>query len=130
MGNHCQCITGSLVWKHKAKILNVLSVVLTLADIVSDLVMAFDYLLKNETLWFYLTLTFVILPLLSLGFILSGTHIFFGKKPSESDIETKVVLGWRTWKTIELALESGPQLLLQLYIMALPNQEFGGSGQL
>ncbi len=27
---------------------------------------------------------------------------------------------WPSWKTLEVVLESGPQLILQIYIMTLP----------
>ncbi len=114
------------MWQHRGKILTGLSVILTIADVVSDIIMAFDYWDKEEVLWFSLTWVFIILPILSFPVVVPATKLLC-LQMSDRNVQGAVTL-WTTWKATELALESGPQLLLQLYIMALPDQDVSMPG--
>ncbi len=124
----------SAVEEHKYKVkltYVIINACLTLFDVVSDLVLAVNYF-RNESYWWGgLTLAFFSVPFI-IGVILVCEEICKrGFKscldPTDLDDEIdqirneKVFFRWILWKGVaECVLESGPQLILQLYIMALP----------
>ena len=93
------------------KILTIFSVILTIADMVSDIVLAFDYCATDNPYWCGLTWAFIALPAL-LGLWLMTAFVIGSGSCKGTYIE------WKVWKGIELCLESGPQLILQLYIIS------------
>ena len=93
------------------KIVHFFSVILTVADIVSDLVLAVDYCVTDNPLWCGLTWAFITLPVLLGLFLLSAYGI--GIACCEDTYDK-----WRVWKGIRLCLESGPELILQPYIIS------------
>ncbi len=86
---------------------------LTLFDMGSDLLLAVNYASTGkDDWWFGLTLTFFLIPVLLLLLIIVGTG-------RDRDMEGFKEL-FPYWKQFECTAESGPQLILQLYIMSLP----------
>ena len=95
---------------------------LTILDMLSDLGLAIDYYSTGKDPWYFaLTLTFVLFPTV-IWAILGLMTSMRGCTCKEPNIKRK----WLQWKTFESIVESGPQLILQLYIMALPNGEQKG----
>ncbi len=83
---------------------------LTLFDMGSDIILAVDYYKTGQDWWWFtLTLTFFLLPVVVLALIGVGALLTQSVDPD--------VL--KAWKVFECMVESGPQLILQLYIMAL-----------
>ena len=96
------------------KLFTVFGIVLTAADIISDIVLAVDYCVTDNPWWCGLTWTFIAVPAFIRSLLLCGC---FCEDDDNSDL-TKSEL-WKFWKGFEICFESGPQLLLQLYIMAI-----------
>ena len=92
------------------KIFTVFGIVLTAADIISDIVLAVDYCVTDNPWWCGLTWTFIAVP--GLIGLLVLCVCFRGNEQNKPKL-------WKIWKSIEICFESGPQLLLQLYIMAI-----------
>ena len=85
------------------------SFMLTVADVVSDIVLAADYCESDNRWYCGLTWTFAALSVVT----------FFIIVPSSASSDTADQSStWTYWKTTETTFESGPQLVLQLYIMA------------
>ncbi len=88
------------------------TVCLTVFDMGSDIVLAVDYYQTGEDWWWFaLTLTFFLLPVLVLAVI--GFFMLYQRRLIPDSL--------KYWKAFECMAESGPQLILQLYIMALPD---------
>ena len=85
------------------------SIILSIADVASDIILAVDYCVTDNPWWCGLTWAFVAVPLILAPFVLFGC---FCREQDKQD-------HWKIWKGIEICFESGPQLLLQLYIMAI-----------
>ncbi len=96
----------------------VFTIVLTGFDMGSDLLLAVNYASTGkDDWWFGLTLTFFIVPILLLLLIILMT--------GDNMKNFKELFPY--WKQFECTVESGPQLILQLYIMCLPNIETTGN---
>ena len=88
-------------------LLLVVSVIVTIVDTVNDVVLAVDYCVTDNPWWCGLTWTFIVLPLLTFLIILViGYQTSMGRQ-----------VMWKFWKCTEICFESGPQLILQLYIL-------------
>ena len=92
------------------RVVTIFSIILTVADIISDIILAVDYCVTDNPWWCGLTWTFLGIPGL-IGFLLLCICFV------DADENKKKL--WKVWKSIEICFESGPQLLLQLYIMAI-----------
>ena len=92
---------------------DIINVILTVFDIVSDIVLAVDYCVTDNPWWCGLTWAFIAGPIL-LGI---GVLVLYCRDESNGRDS------WKIWKAVELSLEAGPQLLLQLYILALTQME-------
>ena len=89
-----------------------ITVGLAIFDMISDLLLAVDYYKTGQDQWWFgLTLTFFLLPVVVLALI--GLVMLY-----EKNLQPEAL---KAWKTFECMAESGPQLILQLYIMALPD---------
>ena len=86
------------------------SIILTVADIVSDIVLAVDYCMTDNPRWCGLTLTFIAVP------ALAGIPYLCVCAFSNGDEKWQIS---RSWKITETCFEPAPQLLLQMYIIAL-----------
>ena len=93
------------------KFLDIASIILTAADIISDVVLAVDYCVTDNPYWCGLTWTFIAVPILMFFII----FFFLSAKRRSSQL--------KYWKCTEICFESGPQLILQLYILALLDQD-------
>ena len=105
-----------------ASLNHVFNIVHTGFDIVSDIMLAIDYCMV-DTQWCLLTWAFIAGPFLTL-FIISCTYFCSDVFKDKSDNGTKnPTHAWIYWKATEVCLEAGPQLVLQLYIIALSEQD-------
>ncbi len=119
------------------------SVILTAFDMASDLALALEYKNTGDDLFYILTLTFLLVPGSVLGLLLlfffcvtlyeaikvsikSATGCcktfsvtFFAIVTSWHDWEY-----WPRWKYFACMTESGPQLILQLYILTAPESRY------
>ena len=93
-------------------IMHALSAALTVVDYVSDIMLGFEYLTSNNPVWGGLTLAFIAGPAISAIYI--GAYVC----PEEDKNKFGEKLFY-IWKGSEVCLESGPQVILQLYILAL-----------
>ncbi len=104
----------------KSRIKTLITIGLTVFDMVSDILLAVDYAETGEDdWWFALTLTFFILPLLPLLILLFFTIVAMCKHGKEWFDYGDFEFYYPSWKQFECVAESGPQLILQLYIMAI-----------
>ena len=103
--------------------------VLTCVDISSAIMLAIDYSVADSK-WSALTWAFIAGPFFTF-LIIALTYFYFNIKNQKSESEQyankKMIFehpwhAWIYWKATELCLESGPQLILQLYIIALSEQ--------
>ena len=92
---------------------DIINVILTGFDIVSDIILAVDYCVTDNPWWCGLTWAFIVGPIL--GGI--GVLVLYCQN------ELSGTESWKLWKAIELSLEAGPQLLLQLYILAISQKK-------
>ena len=83
------------------------SVLFTVVDMVTDVVLAVDYCATDNPWWCGLTWAFIAVPLITIPIFLYW---------SWNDTDKLGV--YKFWKGVEICFEAGPQLLLQLYIMA------------
>ena len=90
-----------------------LSVILAVADLVSDIILAVNYGVNGHKWWCGLTWAFIVVPIV-VGIVLIIRAFLDYKKGKPRDGST-----WRLWKGVEICFESGPQMLLQLYIISL-----------
>ena len=113
----------------------VITISLTIFDMVSDIILAVDYYKTGmDNWWFALTLLFFLLPLLPLILLLLMTFIGIiklwtdrdphpvsqGNAANEAKLHLKDIAPfYQLWKQFECVAASGPQLILQLYILAL-----------
>ena len=88
-------------------LLGITGIILTVADIVSDIVLAADYCVTDNPWWCGLTWTFVFTPMLGLISIMY-MNIF-----AYRDAKWK----WTIWKIVQTSFQSAPQLLLQLHVI-------------
>ena len=93
------------------EILSILSAILTIADMVSDVALAVDYCVTDNPWWCGLTWAFIAVPAL-LGLYLLSAFVTCSASCEGTSKE------WRIWKGIEISLESSPRLVLQLYIIS------------
>lgn len=113
-------VEKTAVWKLKDKIFLGISIVLTIPDIVTDIMLAIDYCSNGETQWCLLTFVFISPPLLLL-FVLSVSCCWLCvEKQLNGDNLLETGKFFKAWKAFEAVVESGPQLVLQLYIVTLP----------
>ena len=96
--------------KRLSRYVAIFSIILTVADVVSDVVLAVDYCVTDNPCWCGLTWTFIVVPVLA-GIPYLGICAF-----SNGDEKWQIS---RSWKITETCFEAAPQLLLQLYIIAL-----------
>ena len=87
----------------------------------SDVVLAVDYCVTDNPWWCGLTWAFITVPALTGPFFLCFCFYDFDFDDDDDDDDHNVTKTefWKIWKSIEICFESGPQLLLQLYIMAI-----------
>ena len=88
----------------------IFSFILTIADMVSDIVLAVDYCVTDNPWWCGLTWTFISVP------VLAGIPYLCVCAFSNGDEKCQIS---KSWKITETCFEAAPQLLLQLYIIAL-----------
>ena len=95
-------------------------------DMVSDIILALNYYNTSEDQswfsWFGLTLTFFLLSGIPLFFLLLHTlygYIRWGLNVTNKDMAKF----FHIWKQFECVAESGPQLILQLYILAISSMD-------
>ena len=88
----------------------IFSIILTVADIVSDIILAVDYCVTDNPWWCGLTWTFIVVP------VLAGIPYLCICAFSNGDEKWQIS---KSWKITETCFEAAPQLLLQLYIIAL-----------
>ena len=81
-------------------------IILTVADIVSDIVLAVDYCVSDNPWWCGLTWTFIFIPMLAI------IPLMYMNTFAYRDAKWK----WTIWKIVQTCFESAPQLLLQLHI--------------
>ena len=81
----------------------------------SDIALAIDYSQTGDDWWFALTLTFFLLPAIGLLIVLCLFAV------ADESSERGII--FKSWKLFECLFESCPQLVLQLYIMTLPNSQ-------
>ncbi len=94
---------------------------LTLFDIISDLVLAVKYFINGDYWWGGLTLAFFILPfIIGVLFLWKVIPDLCGDTEDDDEDVGTPHQWWIIWKVFECIWEAGPQLILQLYIMALP----------
>ena len=91
----------------------IFNIILTIFDITSDVVLAVDYYVTDNPWWCGLTMAFIALPFI-VGVVFLGVYCYL---PSSQKLSGQSV--WNVWKGIEICFESGPQVILQLYILAL-----------
>ncbi len=108
---------------------------LTIFDMVSDIILAVDYANTGEDdWWFALTLTFFLLPIIPLVFLLLLTLAIYIDDgcsfSSIKDTNKDVAKYFHLWKQFECVAESGPQLILQLYILAVSSMDFPATEQI
>ena len=104
----------------KSRITTVITIVLTIVDMVSDYLLAMYYTETGQDYWWAtLTWTFFILPLLPLPILLVFTLYAMLKYGWEGFTECNLDFFYGSWKQFECVAESGPQLILQFYIMAI-----------
>ena len=101
------------------QILLVLSVILAVFDMVSDFILAVDYCVMDNPWWCGLTWAFIAVPGV-LGLLLVCAYVCVSD--DGDDHVTKSVM-WKSWKGIEICFESGPQMILQLYIITLTEKD-------
>ncbi len=90
---------------------------LTVFDMGSDILLAVNYAnTGKDNWWFALTLTFFLIPFIFLLLIIILVCI-------EREIKSIIAEFFPYWKQFECTTESGPQLILQLYIMSLPSMD-------
>ena len=87
--------------------LHTVSVILTAPDIISDIILAVDYCVTDNPWWCGLTWAFIAGPIIMFLII----FIFFRNSERSSKL--------KHWKCTEICFESGPRLILQLYILAV-----------
>ncbi len=99
---------------------------LTLFDVVSDVVLTVTYFINGDYLYGGLTLLFFIKPFilgmcLSIGYVMDtcDTQSCLDIEKGEEE-NVFWYMNWLSFKIWECIWEAGPQLILQLYIMALP----------
>ena len=95
---------------------DIVSVVLTLADVGSDVALAIDYCTTDNPWWCGLTWTFIAAPIVTFP-------IVFCCFDDGTQLNSEVPSRMKFWKCVEICFESGPQLILQLYILALQDQD-------
>ncbi len=98
------------------------TIILTVYDMGSDVALAVNYKMNGCNTWASLTILFCSVPFF-VGFIILccvPARVLFGKEkaPLNEDAVNQI---WLMWRHAECLFESGPQLILQLYIMALPD---------
>ena len=93
---------------------------LTCVDISTAIILAIDYTVVNSE-WSALTWAFIAGPFFTFV-IITLTYFYFSSK-KENEIFEDVSNVWIYWKATELCLECGPQILLQLYIIALSEHD-------
>ena len=91
----------------------IFNIILVAVDFVSDVTLAVDYC-AVDTEWCVQTLMFVGASVLA-GLIIIVCYC--------CDAFSEDSRAWRYWAAAEICLESGPQLVLQLYILALYEQD-------
>ncbi len=103
-----------------------ITVGITIFDMVSDVMLAADYAKTGkDSWWFALTLTFFILPLpfLLLLVCFTGLCLCAGGLCYDGWGPEGIKFPITLWKQFECVAESGPQLILQLYILAISSME-------
>ena len=92
----------------------IFNIILTIFDVTSDVLLAVDYYVMDNPWWCILTAAaFISLPLITgVVFLLVYCYLTPSEKLSGKSV-------WNVWKGIEICFESGPQVILQLYILAL-----------
>ncbi len=100
-----------------------ITVTITILDMGSDLALVYNYYRNGEHWWWFsFTVAFLAIPVIVSIFI--GLYAIYKACMNEKGIGRL----WIVWKSIENVFESGPQLLLQLYIIALQSREDNKSG--
>ena len=91
---------------------------LTIFDMGSDILLAVNYAnTGKDDWWFALPLLFFLVPFI---FLLLMTFLAW---IADDDFKGSFKNGFPYWKQFECTFESGPQLILQLYIMSFPNMD-------
>ena len=97
-----------------------ITAILTVYDMGSDVALACNYYMNDQNTWGSLTIMFCFVPFF-MGFMILcyiPANMFFCKEKVPPD-EDAVKNIWLMWRLSECLIESCPQLILQLYIMAL-----------
>ncbi len=107
----------------KKIIMWMMTISLTIFDMVTDILLAMDYFKSGKHYWWFaLTLTFFLLSLIPLlGLLLYALYYYIiHDRPYGYKFDSFEYLSqyFYFWKQFECVAESGPQLILQLYIMS------------
>ena len=100
--------------KKLGRFLAIFSIILTIADMVSDIVLAVDYCVTENPWWCGLTWTFITVP------VLAGIPYLCVCAFSTGEEKWQIS---KSWKITETCFEAAPQLILQLYIIALSGKD-------
>ena len=88
------------------------SVIPAVVDVVSDVALAVDYCVTDNLIWCRLTWGFITLPfVVAIIFVIPAVRQTENIKTFDERVET-----FQLWKIIQVCFESGPQVLLQVYI--------------
>ena len=102
-------INGRKLHQRFLPLFGITGIILTAADMVSDIVLAVDYCVTDNPWWCGLTWIFIFTPMLALiPFMYINNFAYHNVKWK-----------WTIWKILQTSFESAPQLLLQLIIIAL-----------
>ena len=92
----------------------IFSIILTVADMVSDIVLPLNYCVTDNPWWCGLTWTFIAVP------VLAGIPYLCVRAFSDGDEKWQIS---KSWKITETCFEAAQQLLLQMYIIALSGKD-------
>ena len=113
---------GRKIHQQFLPLFGITGIILTVLDIVSDIVLALDYCVTDNPWWCGLTWTFIFIPMLAI------IPLMYMNTFAYRDEKWK----WTVWRIVQISFETDPQLLLQLHIIVSsrknPSPTSGKSG--